>query len=73
MQEAVKLLEKELFNKEINKIIIRTDVGNLKSTNVAKKLGYCFDGIMRQDLYRQREDCFRDINVFSKLKGEYKD
>lgn len=67
MQEAVELLEKEAFAKGFHKMIIRTDVRNLKSTNVAVKRGYNLDGIMRSDMYSEREQRYRDINIFSKI------
>lgn len=67
MQEAVSILEKEAFSKGLHKIIIRTDVLNLKSANVALKSGYTLDGIMPQDMYSEREQCYRDMNIFSKI------
>lgn len=72
MQEAVKLLEAELFNKGFNKIIIHTDVLNIKSANVARNLGYHLDGVLREEAYSKKENRFRDFNEFSKLKKEYK-
>lgn len=73
MKEAVRLIEKEFFALGINRIVIRTDVLNKKSANVPQKLGYRLDGIMRQEVWNAAEEKFRDINVFSKLKSEYKE
>ncbi len=73
MKEAVKLIEKEFFTQGINRIVIRTDALNMKSANVPQKLGYHLDGIMRQAEWNAAEEKFRDINVFSKLKSEYKE
>ena len=70
MQEAVDILEKEAFGKGLHKIIIRTDVLNLKSANVAIKRGYVLDGIMREDMYVEREQRYRDMNVFSKINKQ---
>lgn len=71
MQEAVILLEKELFDAGLNKLVICTDMGNNKSVAIAQKLGYHLDGILRQERYHKADETFRDINVFSKLKSEY--
>lgn len=68
MQEAVSILEKEVFAAGMHKIIIKTDVLNVKSANVAQKQGYVLDGIMRGDMYAEQEGRFRDINIFSKIK-----
>lgn len=71
MQEAVKLIEKEFFGLGFNRIVIHTDVLNKKSANVAQKLGYVLEGIERQSLWNKKEQKFRDINIFSKLRSEY--
>ncbi len=71
IQEAVGLIEKELFDNDFNKLIIHTDVNNIKSANVAKKLGYVHEGVLRQQIYSPSIDRYRDQNVFSKLKNEY--
>lgn len=67
MQEAVEILGKEAFGKGLHKIIIRTDVLNHKSANVAIKSGYILDGIMREDMYSKLQERYRDTNVFSKI------
>ena len=72
MQEAVSLLEKELFENDFNRIVIHTDTMNLKSANIAKRLGYVHEGILRQERYSAVHKNFRDINVFSKLRGDLK-
>lgn len=71
MQEAVKLIEKEFFGLGINRIVIHTDVLNKKSANVPQKLGYVLEGIQRQALWNKKEQKFRDVNTFSKLRSEY--
>ncbi len=73
MQEAVSLLEKEFFNMGINRIVIHTDVLNLKSANVAVKRGFTLEGIQRQKTWFEAEQRYRDINTFSKLKKEYQE
>lgn len=72
MKEAVRLIEKEFFALGINRIAIHTDVLNVRSANVPQKLGYRLEGILRQSSWSRAEDKFRDINVFAKLKDEYK-
>lgn len=71
MQEAVRLLEKEFFGLGINRIVVHTDVLNKKSANVPQKLGYVLEGIQRQALWNKKEQRFRDINTFSKLRSDY--
>ena len=72
MQEAVSLMEKEFFGQGINRIVIYTDVLNLKSANVAQKRGYVLEGISRQSNWDNAEQRYRDRNVFAKLKQEFK-
>jgi len=64
------LIEKELFENGFNRIVIHTDALNVKSANVAKRLGYVHEGVLRQDRYSETRKCFRDTNVFSKLKSD---
>lgn len=71
MTEAVKLIEEELFYNGFNKIVIHTDVLNIKSAKIPQSLGYQFEGILRQETYSEPNKRFRDKNVFSKLKSEY--
>lgn len=70
MNEAVLLLEKELFRIGYNRIVIHTDVLNLKSANVAKRAGYIHEGILRQEIFSQVAGRYRDLNIFSKLKKD---
>lgn len=71
MTEAVKLIEKELFDNGFNKIVIQTDVLNIKSAKIPQNLGYKLEGILRQDAYSEIKHCFWDRNVFSKLRKDY--
>ena len=72
MAEAVSLIEQELFANGFNRLVIHTDVLNVKSANVAKRLGYVHEGVLRQELYSETQKRFRDKNVFSKLKSDLK-
>ena len=68
MAEAVSLLEQELFKAGINKIIIHNDVLNTGSVNVAKKLGYELEGVLKQEKWLPSEKRYRDINCFAKFR-----
>ncbi len=70
IMESVRLLEKELFKNGFNKIIIYTDVLNKNSVNVAKKLGYKLEAVLKQDRYLKHEKRFRDTNCFVKFKNK---
>lgn len=72
MQEAIRALEKVAFSVGINRIVIKNDVKNLRSTRVAERSGYIFEGIMRQDAWDECHNCFRNTNIWSKLKSEWK-
>lgn len=72
MSEAVCLIEKELFANGFNRIVIHTDVLNIKSAKIPQRLGYIHEGILRQELFSEPNNRFRDINVFSKLKSDIK-
>ena len=54
------------------RIVIKNDVRNIQSANVAKNAGYHLDGIMRQDRFNEKTGTFRDTNIWSKLKFEEK-
>ena len=71
MTEAVRMIEKELFDNNFNRIVIYTDVLNVRSAKIPRTLGYKLDGILRQDIYSEPNNRFRDRNVFSKLKSDY--
>ena len=73
MQEAVCALESVAFQNGINRIIIRNDVKNVRSAHVAERCRYTFEGVMRQDAWDAVHECFRDTNIWSKLKSEWKE
>ena len=66
--ESVNLLEQELFKNGFNKIIIRNDVLNKDSVNVAIKAGYELEGVLKADKWLKDEHRFRDVNCFAKFK-----
>ena len=68
--EAVHLLEQELFKNGFNKIVIRNDVLNKDSVNIAIKAGYELEGILKADKWLKDEHRFRDVNCFAKFKKQ---
>ena len=70
MSDAVSLIEKELFANDFNRIVIHTDVLNTKSAKIPQRLGYVHEVILRQEVYSEPNNRFRDLNVFSKLKSD---
>ncbi len=71
MQEAVYALESVAFATGINRIVIKNDTDNVRSAHVAKRCGYTFEGVMRQDAWDEFHGRFRNTNVWSKLKSEW--
>lgn len=72
MVEAVKILEKELFEKQgFNRLQIKCDELNKPSIKVALNCGYKLEGLLRENCYIEPEDRFRNTCVYSKLKSEY--
>lgn len=71
--EAVKILEKEIFNNfNLNRIQIQCDKKNIASAKLAKKCGYKLEGTFRQNSYDKYLKKFRDTLIFSKLRSEFK-
>ncbi|HNY25313.1 MAG TPA: GNAT family protein [Alphaproteobacteria bacterium] len=71
MTEALKALEKQIFELGFNRIQMEIDSDNIKSENIAKKNNYVLEGITRQSSYAK---CCGvcDTLIYSKLKSEYK-
>ena len=67
MTEAVKAIEENLFSQNVPKLVIRNDTENSGSINVAKRLNYHLDCILRSDFYSDRLKSYRDVNIWSKL------
>ncbi|MBD5388651.1 GNAT family N-acetyltransferase [bacterium] len=70
MMDAIDLLERELFKNGFNKIIIHTDVRNKNSINIARKMGYTLEAVLKQDRWLSYENRFRDTNCFVKFKNK---
>lgn len=69
--EAVRVIEKTVFKQGVNRIQIRTDTRNIRSSNIPKRCGYYLDGIIRAAEWADYFQDYRDVNVFSKLKSEW--
>ena len=63
--EVVRLLEKELFQRGIHRLIITCDVNNKASAAVAKRCGFELEGTMREARYAY--GTYRDELLFAKL------
>lgn len=71
MSEAVKALETTAFKKGINRIIIRTDIQNIRSDNVPKRCDFYLEGTLRSAKWDKIHKRFADIHIWSKLKSEW--
>lgn len=54
----------------MNRIEVRVGVGNERSSNIPKKLGFTLEGIKRQAEYLNGK--FHDLEVYSMLRQEFK-
>ncbi len=70
MREAVKLIEKEFFFLEFERITIKSDVENYATRNLAVKSGYRLEGTLRHSGWCNQFRMYRDYNIFAKLKAE---
>ena len=70
MRRSVKELLNMAFNiMGMNKVIIRCATNNPKSCNVAKSLGFKYEGCLRE--FEDINGTLIDVNIFSILKKEY--
>lgn len=69
VSDAVKLIEKTVFEIGFNRLVIRVDPNNKRSRSIPQRLHYVSEGIARQAIYVNGE--FRDLEIFSKLKDEF--
>lgn len=71
MTEAVKAMTDYTFTHlHAERILIRMDVGNRASENVAKRAGYMFDGTIRAQVRNPIDDTLRDMHFYSKLRDD---
>lgn len=70
--ESVKALVSYAFSEmEMNRIQIKCAVGNFRSKNIPKRLGFTFEGVER-DGEQLVGGVFTDIEVYSLLRWEWK-
>lgn len=71
-QEAIKVMEKQAFEKGLNRLVLKVDSLNKSSNRTAQLAGYHLDGILRQDSYILDLDILNDTNYYTKLKDEWR-
>jgi ribosomal-protein-serine acetyltransferase len=64
-----KLIEYAFKHLELNRIVIKTDTQNAKSKAIPLRMGFTFEGTLRQDI--SRKDHFRNTDLYSLLKKEW--
>ena len=69
MSEATEILENYLFKEGFNRIEIRCDVKNTRSSAIPERLLYKLEGILRENL--KYYDSYIDTKVYSKLRSEW--
>ena len=70
MTDCVKAVIDYGFNKlDLNRIIIKCDIGNVKSSAIPQKLGFSLEGTLREDLLKN--NIFSDTLVWGILKKEW--
>ncbi len=62
--------EHALVELELNRVEIRCAVDNVKSAAIPKRLGFKCDGVLRQASLREGQ--YRDLEVYSMLRSEYR-
>ena len=70
--EALRLVEKEFFYLEFERIEIRLDSDNHKARKLAEACGYKAEGILRHAYWSQQFYKYRDLVILAKLKQEEK-
>ena len=71
MTEAARLLtEFALFDLHAQRVMIRCDARNERSANVARRLGYVQEGLMRNYEVPGPDGQLRDILIFSRLPSD---
>ena len=65
MTEAVRALEKELFERGMHRITIRCDANNTKSARVAKLTGYTLESTAKEAVYHY--DGLHDLETYVKI------
>lgn len=70
VQRSCKILLKYAFEEmKMNRIQVKVGVGNLKSSNIPKKLNFHFEGVQREAEYLNGS--FHNLEVYSLIKKEW--
>lgn len=70
MRQSCHRLLKYGFDKlHLNRVEIRVGIGNSRSSNIPKKLGFTLEGVQRQGEYLNGR--FHDLEVYSLLREEF--
>lgn len=67
MQEALRVLEEEIFRNGFHRIVIKNDIHNIKSINVTRNAGYYLEGVFRDSMFDEHTKTFHSLNVWSKI------
>lgn len=70
VSQSLKVLIDAAFNQlEMNRVQIRCAVGNLRSSNIPKRLNFAFEGIERQG--ENLNNRFVDLEIYGLLQSEW--
>jgi len=70
MRKGCTAMVRHAFDKmEMNRVQIKVGVGNNKSSNIPKKLGFSFEGVLREAEFLNGR--YHDLEVYSLLKREW--
>ena len=64
-----KLIEYAFQHLDLNRVLIKMDAQNSKSKGIPSRLGFTYEGTLRQD--RMWNNGFRDTDLFSLLREEW--
>ncbi len=68
--KSVKVMLDEAFGKmQMNRVQIKCAVGNTRSSNIPKRLGFTFEGVERAGEFLNGR--FADLETYSMLKGDW--
>lgn len=69
--EALRCLEKIVFDQGLNRIVILNETKNIRSVNIPKRGGYILEGTMRSYKWNEKRQSFCDVYIWSKLKSDW--
>jgi len=66
---CTRLIEYAFNHLDLNRIVIKTDTQNPKSTAIPTRLGFTYEGTLRQDIFRKGH--FHNTALYSMLRTEW--